>query len=129
MPAIERFGVRLADEHVFVKVVVEVGMVNAISNFMECQILHDEIGHLRPKAVVNIPDLKILDDKRVPGVWSDAIDTFAKIDPIEAMAAVDFIVLEALEGERAGVDVLARPIGLANRKEKFQSVSAFPLLV
>src|SRR5262249_48969063 len=69
-------------------------------------------------------DLEIANDERMLGVGSDAIHPFAEVDAVEADVAVDLVVVEADERDRADVDLPEAAVRLLDAQVR---VEAAPL--
>ena len=58
--AVERLGVRLADEHVAVNVVVVVGVIDAVGRPVDAHVLDQHARHLRAEGVMHRPRSSVL---------------------------------------------------------------------
>ena len=90
---------------------------------MDRQVLDEQVWHLRPEGVVDVPDLQVADDERVPGVRADAVDALAEVHPVEPVAGVHLVVLEPDERQRSDVGRLAGAVGLADREDELQGAA------
>ena len=59
-------------------------------------------------------------DERMPRVGADAVDAFAEVEAVQAVA-VGLVVLEADERQRADVDLLRAAVGLLDREGQVEA--------
>src|SRR5579871_5398449 len=67
---------------------------------------------------MRVPDFQVADDERMLGVRPDALDALAEIDAVESRRAVDLVVVEPHERQRANVNRLLAAVGLEHREFK-----------
>lgn len=86
VPAIERFGVGLADEHIAEIPTIEVGMIDAVSGLVDREVAHAKVGNLGAKRVMHIPDPEIPDDKGMRGIGANPRDSLPEVDSVQTVA-------------------------------------------
>ena len=99
--------------------VVVVGVVHAVVAAPDLHAVHVDRRRLDAEAVVHLPDPHVANHERVQSIRAEAVDAFAEVEPVAAVAA-GFVVVEADEGQRADVHILERAVWLHDRQRRLE---------
>src|SRR5262249_27818028 len=94
-------------------------MVDAVLGSPNLHVVDQERGDLRPKGVVRHPKLREPNDDRVANGRADAVDAFAEVEAVKALA-VGFVVIKTHERKRANIDLPSRTVRLLDRQRQFE---------